>query len=106
MSLYEVECTVILYVVADDMNEARDLAQRHVGDEVDNLFIHDFDITENPTHIYGNWEDAEPYGDTNRTVGEIFEELQEKRRLAKAEEEYRKQQGNLFPEMEACHDNP
>ena len=103
MNLYEVECTVILYAVADDEAEARSLASQHISDEVDNLSYRDFDITENPDAIYGIWEHAIPYGDTTRTVGEIFAELQEKRRLAKAEEEYRKQQGNLFPEMETTH---
>jgi hypothetical protein len=87
-----------MFVVAEDEDEAADIARDNVGEETWNLSAHDFSVDEPNPEYYRTAVDL-PWGDNpdDKTVGEFMEE----RLAAAAEEEERKRieanQLKLFP---------
>ncbi len=86
--LYEISAGLIMYVMAENENDAVDVARNNISDEVDNL-----DITAiKATCLFANWQDSYPYGsDDDLTVREIFEQQKEY--------EQKHLQGTIFKNM-------
>ena len=93
--LYEIEAELILYVMAEDENEAKSVAMRNVQEECKNLQEFDLSVVR-PSALFANWQNEYPYNsDDNNTVKEIFEREEKARKIKEKDE---KEQMKLFKE--------
>lgn len=91
-TLWEVTADITLYVMAEDEDDAIKVAMREgIKEETDNLCKWDLSAFQPNRGVMGNWVNLQPYNsDDNRTVGEIWNEMEGKRKQRELYEEYLK----------------
>ena len=99
-TLYEASFDIVIYAMAETDGEAKEVALAGLREETHNLTAWDVSVFREPTGLFEVWKNAYPYGDDdeNRTVGQIFEHIQERKKKEAEYQEYLKQQGKLFNE--------
>ena len=104
IKLYEVETEIIMYVLAHDEADAREIAIQNIEEEAGNLGSRDFDVNEANRAYHADWSNGTPYYDDNddleglddMTVKEIIAEMKTREAEQAKREEFEKKQIPLF----------
>jgi len=97
MKLYECQIEITSYVVAENEDEAKKLAQESLREEIYNVSRYEIDIIEEPAYLYGGYDNCYPYGeDDGKTVKEWHDDILAAIKKKKDHEKYLANQHNLF----------